>query len=154
MKIPAAADPHGAHNIELVYVGFWSRVWAALIDGALFGVIVYPIMYSVYGKDYFATKAPVHSPLDFLLTWVMPTIATIVFWAYRQATPGKMAIGARIVDAVTGEKPTTRQLVGRFFAYFVSTLGLLLGYVWVAFDPRKQGWHDKLAGTVVVRRTR
>jgi uncharacterized RDD family membrane protein YckC len=70
---------------------------------------------------------------------------------YRQATPGKMAIGARVVDATTGGAPSTRQLVIRYLGYYVSTIPLLLGLIWVAFDPRKQGWHDKLAGTVVVR---
>jgi uncharacterized RDD family membrane protein YckC len=75
----------------------------------------------------------------------------VLFWMYRQATPGKMAIGARIVNARTGERPSTGQLIGRYFAYYVSILPLMLGFVWVAFDPRKQGFHDKLANTVVVR---
>lgn len=70
---------------------------------------------------------------------------------YRQATPGKMAISARIVDAGTGGPPSTAQLVVRYLGYFVSTIPLCLGLLWVAFDPRKQGWHDKLARTVVVR---
>ena len=96
----------------------------------------------------------VQGPLDFLFSWVLPGFATILFWVFKQATPGKMAIGARIVDAVTGDRPTTGKLVGRYFGYYLSTIGLLLGYVWVAFDPRKQAWHDKLAGTVVVRRPR
>ena len=68
------------------------------------------------------------------------------------ATPGKIAIGARIVDARTGEPAGTGQLIGRYLGYFVSTLFLGLGLLWVAFDARKQGWHDKLAGTVVIRR--
>ena len=69
------------------------------------------------------------------------TIARTLSWS----------IGARIVDAKTGDKPSTGQLIGRYFAYYVSVIPLFLGMVWVAFDPRKQGWHDKLAGTVVVR---
>jgi uncharacterized RDD family membrane protein YckC len=65
-----------------------------------------------------------------------------------------MAVGARIVDARTGGRPSTGQLIGRYFAYYVSILPLMLGFIWVAFDARKQGWHDKLANTVVVRATR
>ena len=61
-------------------------------------------------------------------------------------------IVARLVDAKTGEPPSTSQCIGRYFAYFVSTIPLFLGLIWVAFDSRKQGWHDKLAGTVVVRK--
>jgi len=62
-----------------------------------------------------------------------------------------MAISAKIVDAQTGEKASTGQLVGRYFGYYISGIPLGLGIIWVAFDKRKQGWHDKLAGTVVVR---
>jgi uncharacterized RDD family membrane protein YckC len=78
-------------------------------------------------------------------------VGVVLFWMYRQATPGKMAISARIVDAQTGGRPSNAQLIGRYFAYYLSMLPFCLGFVWVAFDPRKQGWHDKLAGTVVVR---
>ena len=84
--------------------------------------------------------------------YVLPALATIVFWKTRQATPGKMLLSMKIVDAETGGPMSTGQSVGRYFAYFVSTLIFLLGYVWVAFDARKQSWHDKLAGTVVVVR--
>ena len=46
------------------------------------------------------------------------------------------------------------QSIGRYLAYFLSTLPFGLGLLWVAWDPKKQGWHDKLAGTVVVRARR
>ena len=81
----------------------------------------------------------------------MPAIAVILFWIYRQATPGKMAIGAKIVDAKTGGKPSTGQLIGRYLAYYVSIIPLFLGIIWVGIDARKQGFHDKLAGTLVIR---
>ena len=63
-------------------------------------------------------------------------------------------LGAEVVDAKTGAALSVRQSIGRYLGYYVSILPLLLGLVWVAFDPRKQGWHDKLAGTVVVRAKR
>lgn len=137
---------------ELEYGGFWIRVGAALIDSLLIAMIILPILRVVYGPSYWGSEALVQGPIDFLLTWVAPAVATVVFWMYRQATPGKMALGLRIVDAATGRPPSTSQLIGRYLGYYVSTIPLLLGLLWVAFDPRKQGWHDKLAGTVVVRR--
>jgi len=136
---------------ELEYVGFWPRVGAALIDTVLLCAILYPVLTWIYGGEYWLDPQLVKGPVDFLLSWVLPAIAVVMFWTYRQATPGKMAISARIVDARTGATPTTRQLVIRYLGYYVSTLPLCLGLLWVAFDPRKQGWHDKLAGTVVVR---
>lgn len=139
---------------DLEYVGFWLRVWAALIDSVLLLAIVMPLLYWIYGPAYFADPDAVHGAADVLLNWVLPAAAVVVFWIYRQATPGKMAIGARIVDADTAQAPSTRRLIGRYFAYYLSIIPLCLGFLWVAFDARKQGWHDKLARTVVVRRRR
>jgi len=137
---------------DLEYAGFWVRSGAAIIDTLLICIIVFPILTAVYGSAYWSGEQLIQGPVDFLVSWVAPAIAVVVFWIARQATPGKMAIGARIVDAKTGEKPTSRQLVVRYLGYYVAMLPLFLGIFWVAFDPRKQGWHDKLAGTVVVRR--
>ena len=135
-----------------VYAGFWIRVWATLIDTFLAALILVPILLAVYGKDYFTSDALLAGPADFLLTWVLPAVAAILFWMYKAATPGKMAVGLRIVDVKSGAMPTTGQCIGRYLGYYVSLLPLAAGIVWVAFDPRKQGFHDKLAGTVVVRR--
>ena len=67
-----------------------------------------------------------------------------------RSTPGKIALSARIMDAQSGGRPSTARLVARCFAYIASGLPLFLGFVWIAIDRRKQGWHDKIAGTVVV----
>ena len=139
-----------APAVQLEYGGFWRRVAASLIDTFLQFIIFAPILAWAYGFDFFISGDLYQGPLDFFLSWVVPAIAVILFWMYKQATPGKMVMSLRVVDAKTGERPSTGQLIGRYFAYFVSGIGLCLGYVWVAFDPKKQGWHDKLAGTVVV----
>lgn len=136
---------------DLEYVGFWPRVGASLIDTLLLLLICMPLVTWVYGWQYWTSNAFIQGPADFLINWVLPAIAVVLFWVYRQATPGKIAIGARIVDAETGGVPSTGQLVGRYLGYYISIIPLFLGIIWVAFDPRKQGWHDKLAGTVVVR---
>lgn len=134
---------------ELEYVGFWLRVWASLIDTLLIVVLTEPIAWAMYGP----TDGPKGFTLvDFLMSWVLPAIAIIVFWITKQATPGKMAIGAFVVDAKTGSELSKGQAIGRYFGYFVSCIPLLLGLFWVGFDSKKQGWHDKIAGTVVVRR--
>ncbi len=139
------------NDTEFEYVGFWLRVWAALIDTVLLLIICLPLVTWIYGAEYWVSDRFIQGPADFVINWILPAIAIVIFWVYRQATPGKMAISARIVDAKTGGKPTTGQLIGRYFAYYVSIIPLLLGLIWVGFDERKQGWHDKLAGTVVVR---
>jgi uncharacterized RDD family membrane protein YckC len=138
---------------ELEYVGFWLRFWATIIDTVLVTIILWPIVRAYRGAAdwpdvYTYTGTGVRG---LFLQIVLPAVAVIIFWVTRQATPGKMAIGATIVDAETGARPTTAQFVGRYFAYYVSTIAFCLGFIWVGIDARKQGWHDKLAGTVVVR---
>jgi len=135
---------------ELEYVGFWPRVWATVIDSILVSIILVPLVRLIYGDEYESLKL-IQGPADLLISLVLPAVAIVIFWINRQATPGKIAIGARIVDAKSGGKPTTRQLVLRYLGYYVAAIPLFLGLIAVAFDPRKQGWHDKLAGTVVVR---
>jgi uncharacterized RDD family membrane protein YckC len=137
----------------LEYAGFWIRTWASIIDTFLLILITFPLLVSIYGWSYFDEGADlIAGPADFLISWVLPAVAVIVFWIYKQATPGKMAVSAKIVDATTGQPASTAQLVGRYFAYILSALPLCLGMIWVAFDKRKQGWHDKLAGTVVIKK--
>jgi len=143
----------GNQEQNLEYAGFWIRVGASIVDSILIGLITYPLLISVYGSDYFDPESTglIAGPADLLISWVLPAVAVILFWVYKSATPGKMVISAKIVDARTGGKASTGQLIGRYFGYFVSTISLGLGIIWVAFDKRKQGWHNKLAGTVVVR---
>ncbi len=135
------------------YVGFWPRVGATVIDGIILSIISAPLLIALYGTEYFTDPdGPVIAGMgDLLISYVLPAVAVILFWLYKQATPGKMAVGARVVDARTGNTISVGQSIGRYLAYFISMLPLFLGVIWVAFDPRKQGWHDKLAGTVVIR---
>jgi len=138
------------------YVGFWARVLASLIDTVLVLCVTLPLLVGIYGWSYLdaPTSGFVGGPVDFIVSWVLPAVAVVLFWLFRQATPGKMAISARVVDAKTGGRLTVGQSIGRYLGYFVSTIPFGLGLLWVAFDPKKQGWHDKLAGTVVVRKPR
>ena len=141
-------------ELGVSYAGFWIRVVASLIDSVLLAIILTPIILAIYGRQYFSAVRLIAGPGDFLLTWVLPAIAVVVFWIYRSATPGKLILGLRIVDANSGAPLGTRQSIARYLGYYVSLIPFGLGMLWVAFDPRKQGFHDKLARTVVVRQAR
>lgn len=138
-----------SENLE--YVGFWARTGAAILDTILLILITAPLLLAIYGTDYYVSDQLIAGPADMLISWVFPAVAIIWFWVAKQATPGKMVISARLVDARTGQPVNTGQAIGRYLGYFLASLPLFLGLLWVAFDSRKQGWHDKLAGTVVVR---
>jgi uncharacterized RDD family membrane protein YckC len=136
---------------DLEYVGFWARTWASIIDSIISIAVIYPLAFAIYGKAYFIKTDFILGAGDFLLSYVLPAVAVVLFWFYKSATPGKMAIHAIIVDAKTGGKPSTGQFIGRYLSYYLSLLPLGLGFFWVGWDAKKQAWHDKLAGTVVVR---
>jgi uncharacterized RDD family membrane protein YckC len=86
-------------------------------------------------------------------------VAVLLYYAYmiyltgsKGQTLGKMAFGIKVVKTDTDETPGyfsafLREVVGKF----LSSLVLLLGYLWMIWDSRKQTWHDKIAGTVVVK---
>ncbi|MGF1875282.1 RDD family protein [Photobacterium frigidiphilum] len=133
------------------YVGFWARVGATLIDTIIILMISAPLMYMFYGDLYLYSDDFVLGFVDVIVNYIFPLVAVLIFWTYKSATPGKMAIKAIIVDADTGNRPTTKQYIIRYFGYFISIFPLCLGLMWVGWDSKKQGWHDKLAKTVVIR---
>jgi uncharacterized RDD family membrane protein YckC len=136
-------------DARLGYAGFWQRAVALLIDWLIVIVIAMPIIVVTFGADYFSLD-PVRRSGDLVIAALVGAII-VGFWRYCGATPGKLAVGIRIVDAATGAAPTTMRLVIRLLCYFVSALPFCLGFLWTAFDRRKQGWHDKIAGTVVIQ---
>ena len=148
-------EGHLALGDRYTYVGFWKRFWASWIDSTLVWLISMPFSIAVYGTVFNYRQEVTGSLGELLFTLVfsfpVPGIGTVLFWRYKGATPGKMVFAARVVDAKTGGTPTWGQLIGRYLAMFLSAIALGLGFVWIGIDDRKQGWHDKLAGTVVIR---
>jgi uncharacterized RDD family membrane protein YckC len=118
------------------YVGLGSRAAAFAVDALLVFVVIGPL--ALFGLR------------GFLFEALLPAFLVLAFWRRYGATPGKMAVGARIVDARTGGAPSNGRLVARYAGYLVSMLPLFLGFAWIAIDRRKQGWHDKIAGTLVI----
>ncbi|MFT5260277.1 MAG: putative RDD family membrane protein YckC [Saprospiraceae bacterium] len=135
---------------EQNYGGFWIRAGATIIDTICVLVIILPILSLIYGTEYWENESFLMGAWDALLNYIIPAAAVLAFWIYKSATPGKLLTHLSIVDAKTGGKPSTRQFVIRYLGYYVSGIPLGLGFFWVAFDKRKQGWHDKIAGTVVI----
>ena len=133
------------------YAGFWQRALALLIDWLIVVVIAMPIIVVSFGAAYFSLD-PVRRAWDLGIALLVGALI-VGFWRYCGATPGKLAVGIRIVDAQTGKPPATGRLVLRLVCYLVSALPLYLGFLWAGIDRRKQGWHDKIAGTVVIQET-
>ena len=132
------------------YAGFWIRVAAALIDSVLLSVVIAVPLTLIYGSNYWVSEELIAGFWD-VVFYIVPIVLTVWFWVKYLGTPGKMLLKLRVIDANTGEAISTAKGVGRYLGYYVSAIPLLLGFIWVAFDKKKQGLHDKLAGTLVVR---
>lgn len=132
------------------YVGFWARVLASLVDSILMLLVLLPLAFALLGDDIVAQQGQLDGWANVLFNYLLPLAIVLIFWFYRSATPGKMLLKAKIVDEDSLGKPQAWQWVVRYLGYYVSMLVLFMGFFWVGWDPRKQGFHDKLARTVVV----
>lgn len=141
---------------NLEYVGFWQRVAAYFVDSILIAIYIVSLAFVVALGLYSAGESAT-TPLALSLVYMcisLSVMAIVVFcWMKVGATPGKLMLHARIVDANTGAPLTLGKCIVRYLGYTLSLIPFGLGFIWVAFDSRKQGWHDKLANSVVVRST-
>ena len=76
------------------------------------------------------------------------------FWARTGQTPGMRLFGLHVVRDSDGGKITGGQAIVRLFGYWVSGFVFYLGFIWIFIDARRRGWHDLIAGTVVIERGR
>ena len=138
-------------NSEIKHAGFWSRFFATVIDSIWLYGIIYAVLWHLIGPDIFYPDAK-YTVTQFIFEWAIPLVVVMAFWATKASTPGKMLLNMKIVDAETHQTVPLQRLFIRYLAYFVSMLPLCLGFIWIAWDKKKQGWHDKIARTVVLRR--
>lgn len=144
------------------YAGFWIRVVAYLIDAILLGIVVY-VLQSVtginMGANYSASMGDLAAAGGTTESSLLGTlISVIIYLGYFaglessnwQATVGKKAMGLIVVDTA-GNRISLPRAIGRFFAKILSGAILLIGYIMVGFTEKKQGLHDMLASTLVVK---
>jgi uncharacterized RDD family membrane protein YckC len=117
-----------------IYVGFWRRVFAVVLDSLILVVFLFFIK--------------IHPIVEWLISFFYYTYCPST---HMQGTIGKLAIGAKIVGA-NGERISYLHSVGRYFAQFISGALLLIGYLMVAFHSKKRGLHDLMADTYVVNK--
>ena len=135
---------------EVSYAGFWARFFASVLDSLIQMLVLIPLIFMLYGREIFVNPAFDSGAGGIFVQYLLPMLWVILFWKYKSATPGKMMMGMSVVDATTGATPSMPRLIMRYFGYLVSALPCLLGFFWVGWDKRKQGFHDMIANTVVV----
>ena len=84
-----------------------------------------------------------------VLVVLVTVVYFAIFWVWRGQTPGKMVMEIKVVRP-DGSNVTPLIALLRYLGYIVSAALLSIGFIWIAFDKQKQGFHDKIAGTFVV----
>ena len=128
----------------VVFGGFWIRFVAYYVDAALVEIIVILLVLA-----FFPSIAGV-----LLVSMIVTPTYFIGFWATIGQTVGMKLLGLRVVRNSDGGRLGFGRAVLRLVGFSISCIPLYLGLIWVAFDSRKRGWHDLIAGSAVIRRTR
>ena len=133
------------------YAGFWVRFLAFLIDGILLAIITAPFA-PAWGSNFTANSTNFQGSVDVNpIGTLVGLIYLVAMWAWRGQTIGMMPFNMKVVGVADGKNIDIFRGVLRYVGFIIAAIPLLIGLIWAAFDSRKQGWHDKIAGTVVIR---
>jgi len=134
--LPVEPTAHIEPAIAVEYIGFWTRFIAAIIDAIVVWFLI--------------------SILNFFISLLMVSLvgSLLYYWLFtglKGQTPGKMLVGIKVVNT-QGDRPglasaALREIPGKI----ISAIVFCLGFLWIAWDMQKQGWHDKLAATYVLK---
>jgi uncharacterized RDD family membrane protein YckC len=158
----ATAAPARPQAAPAQYAGFWIRVVAYLIDAAILGIPTF-IIFAVFGGGMAAMVRPNQDPSPAAAAAIVGTMGTMLLVVYgiyfcyfifmessaKQATIGKMVLGLKVMDA-NGQRISVARSAGRTFSKLLSGI-LCIGYIMVGVTEKKQGLHDMIASTLVVR---
>jgi len=128
-----------AMALDAVFVGFLSMIGAALAGMA--GLV----LSSLSSSDAEAVSN------RFIIAFGL-TISVMYFigcWASGGQTLGDYAASIRVVSS-DGSRISWGKATMRFIGYIVSAIPMSIGFLWIAFDSHRQGWHDKIAHTYVI----
>jgi uncharacterized RDD family membrane protein YckC len=137
----------------LRYAGFWVRFVAFILDAIVLAVLTSALAPLIGGGSMVTVENGVYM-FDYganAIGLLINLVYFVGFWTWRGQSPGMIPFNMRIVLAADGGKVDVVRALLRYVGLIISIAILFLGVIWVAFDRRKQGWHDKIAGTVVVR---
>ena len=163
-------------EFALEYAGFWIRLGAGIVDllflyivcSVILWLLCWIINYAfislspscgqgiclasyLSGETAFSfSHAFIPVPLIGFIVWLIEVAYFTGFWVWRGQTPGKMLLGIKVIRTDSSPINLPYSLL-RYLGYIVSMVTLFVGFVWIAFDSRKQGIHDKVADTYVVK---
>jgi uncharacterized RDD family membrane protein YckC len=136
----SAASPLASAALAYPRAGFWIRMAALLIDVILIGILL----------SFTWHPGPFGSPSG--TRWHLLVLASYgaLMWKLKGATIGGIVFDLQVVR-VDGRPLDWATAIVRALSCFLSLFIFGLGFIWIAVDHERQAWHDKIAGTVVVR---
>ena len=163
--MPSGLPPGSGPAPGYVYVGFWRRFAATFIDGILF-FFLYWILFAIFLSridssswrvflDLDANGRPLATNAEILgatrellglwlglvaLVWLVHIVYHVVFWAWFGGTLGQLALGIQVRRESDGRRIGLGTAVVRYIGYVISIWVVYIGFIWAAFDRRKQGW--------------
>jgi uncharacterized RDD family membrane protein YckC len=162
-----AGYPVPAFAAGKTYGGFWIRLVARIVDGIIISVplavifIIFAVLAGGIASQTNNTDQNAQAAVGlglvgvWLLIATLATIGTVIyfvyFWGTSGSTLGMRIFNLRVVDADTGAPIGIARAIVRYLMAIVNGLACYIGWIWVAFDPRKQGWHDKVANSIVLQ---
>jgi uncharacterized RDD family membrane protein YckC len=165
---PAMAPYQGGYAPrQQTYAGFWIRLVARFVDGVILSIplsIIFIVLVAVAGglasttsnSDQNTQNTAAVAASGLLILFYLAALFAYIgydvyFWGISGATIGMRLFHLRVVDANTGGPIGIPRAIVRWLMTLVNTWACYIGWIWVAFDPRKQGWHDKVANSVVLQ---
>jgi len=146
--VPAVSSASRTVAADSNYGGFWIRLVAYVLDAIILGIPIAILRFALNPSD----PSSGHPVLVFVLTVIIEVAYFAGFWSSGlQATLGQKICGLRVVSATDFGKVSFGRAVGRFFAMILSGLIFCIGFLMIAFTERKQGLHDMIAGTYVIK---
>ncbi len=142
---------------DIVYAGFWKRVAASIIDSLVLMVVIFILaaFLGVLGAaSQLGSGISTGSMISLGVFYLLEIFGLALYYALMhasslQATLGKLAVGIKVTDE-DGQRITFWRGFGRYFAYLLSSIVLLIGYLMAAFTDRKRALHDMICSTLVV----
>lgn len=135
--------------------GFWIRVVAAIIDSFLLSIVQFILTMMISLLVGALGIAAGDDPAVDLVIWLFGVTISlgyaVFFTGYCGQTPGKMAVRVKVIRTDGSEMSYGRAALREILGKFVSSILLGIGYLMVAFDSQKQGLHDKIADTYVIK---
>jgi uncharacterized RDD family membrane protein YckC len=142
-------------GLEVPYAGRGARLVAFIIDWVIIGFIVgffYVVGFNVLSGDvlWFSFSGSPIGVIVMVIGFVLGFFFKPWFWSHGGQTPGYKITRMQVIRATDGSDLSFGTAIVRMLGYILSAIVFYLGFIWILFDAKRQGWHDKIAGTLVI----